>query len=108
MDEVQTVMVLALCLSFGINWVGWAISSLLKTEKAYDGTGTLTFIAVILSSLLAYGTSSIFARQILISLLVIIWTSRLGLFLVYRVVKTGGDSRFTEMLEQPRACVLLT
>ena len=30
--------------SIGINWVGWAASAVLHTEKFYDLTGSLTFI----------------------------------------------------------------
>jgi len=36
------------------------------------------------------------ASQIILILFIAIWTLRLGSFLVYRVHKTGGDSRFDE------------
>ena len=32
--------------SLGINWLGWAVSALLHTEKFYDLTGSLTFILI--------------------------------------------------------------
>lgn len=40
-------------------------------------------------------------RQIIASIFVMLWALRLGSFLLYRVLKTGKDSRFEEVLDKP-------
>jgi len=40
-------------------------------------------------------------RQIIASIFVLLWALRLGSFLLYRVLKTGKDSRFEEVLDKP-------
>ena len=42
-----------------------------------------------------------YARQILATVLVVVWAARLGGFLIFRVLKTGRDSRFDEAKQQP-------
>ncbi|CAG9461108.1 unnamed protein product [Pedinophyceae sp. YPF-701] len=88
-----------LLLDMAINWVGWAASVLLKTEMFYDITGTATFLVSVVGTYF-WGTIP-HARKIVASAMVCIWTLRLGSFLLFRAVKTGGDSRFKEALEKP-------
>lgn len=40
-NSVSLQMLSKLLITFGIQWVGWAVASLFKTEKFYDVTGTL-------------------------------------------------------------------
>lgn len=102
---------------FLLQWGGWAVSSLLKTEKLYDLFGTSTFALVAAGSFLrsarpaaaaaaakAATSSSIalpYARQAAATAMVCAWALRLGTFLVYRVHKTGKDSRFDEAKRDP-------
>ena len=79
--------------------VGWAISAAFRTEKLYDGLGSSTFIACAIGTL-TY-SKYYFARQLVATIFVIIWGARLGGFLVFRVLKTGTDSRFDEVKSQP-------
>ena len=79
--------------------VGWAISAPLQTDKLYDALGSTTFIALAIGTL-TYA-KYYYARQILATVLVIIWAARLGGFLLFRVLKTGRDSRFDEAKQQP-------
>ena len=41
--------------------------------------------------------------QVVVTLLVVAWAVRLGSFLFIRVLKTGKDSRFDELKDDPRA-----
>lgn len=70
-----------------------------RTEKLYDGTGSLTFILLAIGSLVLGGSYA--PRQIAVTCCVVLWALRLGGLLVYRVVKTGGDSRFEQALKSP-------
>jgi steroid 5-alpha reductase family enzyme len=96
-------------LDFAIQWIGYAISYPLRTEKMYDMFGTSTFALVAVGSFFrsafqpgaALLSSAPYARQAVATAMVALWAARLGSFLVYRVHKTGGDSRFDEFKHQP-------
>ena len=79
--------------------MGWGISAPLQTDKLYDALGSTTFIALAIGTL-TYA-KYYYARQLLATVLVIIWAVRLGGFLVFRVIKTGRDSRFDDAKKQP-------
>uniref|UniRef100_A0A914XL74 Steroid 5-alpha reductase C-terminal domain-containing protein n=1 Tax=Plectus sambesii TaxID=2011161 RepID=A0A914XL74_9BILA len=81
---------------FAIQWVGWLAASLLRTEKFYDLTGSLTFVYIVLRTIL-YSRSCTSWRQKLQAGCVLVWTIRLGGFLFYRVLFEGGDRRFDEI-----------
>jgi len=66
-----------------------------QTEKFFDLTGSLTYIAVItLALLLSPGPDS---RSVLLYALVFIWAVRLGTFLFRRIQKAGKDDRFDDL-----------
>ncbi|KAK9819345.1 hypothetical protein WJX74_008814 [Apatococcus lobatus] len=89
----------ALIVDLIIQLTGWAISASLQTDKLYDALGSTTFVA------LAIGTLTYahfyYARQVVATVLVCIWGIRLGGFLVFRVIKAGGDSRFKDVKDKP-------
>lgn len=85
----------AVALTFIIQWIVFIPSFLNKTEHFFDLTGSLTFISVVLITLMLI--PEIYVRDIIIALLVVIWATRLGSFLFIRVKKDGGDGRFTIM-----------
>ena len=101
--EATTLLQLSLHLVWLMNntilQVGWGISAPLQTDKLYDGLGSTTFAALAIGTL-TYA-KYYYARQILATVLVIVWAARLGGFLVFRVIKTGRDSRFDEAKKQP-------
>ena len=97
---MQSILVTAAILDFGLQFVGWAISSALQTEKYYDMFGSATFISIAILSLLTIG-ASLSAKQIVLATLVLLWALRLGTFLVVRVHKTGGDQRFDRVKTNP-------
>ena len=82
-------------LIFVIQWIVFIPSFINKTEHFFDLTGSLTFISATLFTLMAI--PEIYLRDIIISLLVVVWATRLGSFLFFRVKQDGGDGRFDIM-----------
>lgn len=86
--------------TMGIQWAGWALASLLKTEKFYDATGSATFLFLVAREGLAnWSTNSV--AQNLQSLAVTAWAARLGSFLLRRVLEQGKDRRFNQIKHSP-------
>ena len=89
-----------LALDMAIQWVAWAFAALLKTEKFYDLTGSLTFVTLAVSSLL-HGPSALAPRTRLMTGLVCVWAARLGSYLVTRIAHDGKDTRFDKVRDKP-------
>jgi len=86
----------------GMQWVAWIPASMAKTERFYDITGGLTFLAVVGFSLWAGAQSEAPSlRELIISLLVVIWSLRLSSFLYFRIHRTGKDGRFDRLKTSP-------
>ncbi|ROT83501.1 hypothetical protein C7M84_023318 [Penaeus vannamei] len=84
---------------FGIQWGGFVVAALLKTEKFYDLTGSITYILI---AYLNYKWSnSGHPRQLIQTSCVAIWALRLGAFLFTRIVKAGRDRRFDKTRANP-------
>ncbi len=101
MVSVAWVIGAASVVDFGIQLVGWAISSALKTEKYYDLCGSGAFAAVAVSTW-ASGEGFGVPRATWATCAVVAWAVRLGAFLVTRVHKDGGDARFDGIKEDPK------
>ena len=86
----------------GIQWIVWIPASIGKTERFYDLTGGLTYLTVVAFSLWA-GSQSEFPslRELIVSLLVVIWSLRLSGFLYLRIHRTGKDGRFDQLKTSP-------
>ena len=83
---------------FAIQIVVFIPSYMFKTEHYYDLTGGITYISTIVIALfLKNSYESIDLISLLIGSLVIIWASRLSLFLFLRVKKSGEDIRFKKI-----------
>jgi steroid 5-alpha reductase family enzyme len=82
-------------LAFVLQWLAFIPAYLFQTEKFYDLTGSVTYIAITCLALLANPQTD--ARALLIGFLVIVWAGRLGTFLFGRVLKQGKDDRFDEL-----------
>ena len=90
----------AICL--GIQWFAWIPASLSKSERYYDLTGGLTYLTVVGFTLWAGSQSeSPSARELIVSLLVVIWALRLSSFLYLRIHRTGKDGRFDRLKTSP-------
>jgi steroid 5-alpha reductase family enzyme len=92
--ELGGLPVFALCglLAFAIQWVMFVPAYLLQTERFYDITGSVTYIAVAFFGLAS--APGLDAPRILITLLVVAWAARLGTFLFARIRADREDVRF--------------
>ncbi len=95
----KSVPLLVICMggSFLIHWFMFIPSFIAKSEKFYDITGTLAYLSLLtIASALTVLLSgiSLSDRSLLLLILVSIWSLRLGLFLLYRVIQAGEDRRF--------------
>ena len=89
------VFAVAVAVAFVIQWLVLVPSYLARTERFFDLTGSVTYIAVTLGVLLlARGWD---ARRVLLAVLVLVWAVRLGTFLFGRVSRSGADDRFDEI-----------
>ena len=90
----------AAAIDFGIQWICWAVASILQTEKFYDLAGSSTFVFLTLLTL--RWQRKVNLRQIIQSGCVTVWGLRLGLYLFHRILQDGKDSRFDKVRGNPR------
>ncbi len=88
---------LCIAIAFMIQWVAYVPSFIARTEKFYDLTGSLTYTTVILTALIL--SSRFDVQSLVLTVLVLVWTFRLGYFLFRRVMRAGEDTRFREIRE---------
>ena len=93
--------IIAICMtaSYFIHWIAFIPSYIARTERFFDIMGTFSYLSLLfLASYLTYSVSGekLQQRSLLIIGLVAIWAMRLGLFLFFRILKTGEDRRFRE------------
>lgn len=79
----------------GYQFLFFVVTALLKFDKVTDFAGSTNFIILAVLTLVVKGTWDF--RQIVLSLLVVIWGLRLGIFLLMRILQWGEDRRFDEM-----------
>ncbi|KAM0948928.1 putative 3-oxo-5-alpha-steroid 4-dehydrogenase [Dioscorea sansibarensis] len=79
----------------GYQLVFFIITALLKFDKVTDFAGSTNFIILSILTLSIKGAWHF--RQIVLTVLVVIWGLRLGLFLLMRILQWGEDRRFDEM-----------
>ena len=101
LNEYSAVLYCA-AICIGIQWVAWIPASVGKTERFYDLTGGLTYLTVVGFSLWAGSQSEPPSlRELIVSLLVVIWSLRLSFFLYLRIHRTGKDGRFDQLKTSP-------
>ena len=89
-------------IAFAVQWLAWIPASISQTERFYDLTGGLTYLAVVAFSLWAGSQSEDpSTREWLISALVAIWAIRLSSFLFLRIHEAGKDGRFDQLKTSP-------
>ena len=100
-DRFGALPVFALCgaLAFAVNWVAFIPAALARTERYYDLVGGITYITVTLAAVLLSGPLDL--RATLVAAMVMAWSLRLATFLFLRISKSGSDSRFDEIKQQP-------
>ena len=82
-------------LAFFMQWLAFIPAYILHSEKFYDLTGSLTYIAVTLVALT--GSPGTDGRSLLLGTLVLVWAIRLGAFLFTRIRLAGKDDRFDSL-----------
>ena len=105
-QRVGGIPVFAFCgvLCFALNWLVFIHAYAAQTERYFDLTGSVTYLAVVASGV-ALGKGGPLA--LLLALLVGIWALRLGTFLYSRIRREGVDHRF-DALKPDFASFLLT
>ena len=84
-----------LVMTFVIQWMAYIPAFLLKTEKFYDLTGSLTYIGTVLFALYATDSlNNLKLGNLIVGMAIIIWAVRLGSFLFMRIRKDKNDGRF--------------
>ena len=83
-----------------IHWLAFIPALIFKTEKFYDLTGSICYaFAAIYVYFQSYGM--FLSLSLFISLAILIWTLRLGSFLLKRVMDAGEDKRFRTIKTNP-------
>lgn len=90
---------LAVAAAFAIQILVFIPAMILRTERFFDLTGSLTFLAISVALVLL--TPMPDARSWILAAMVILWAARLGSFLALRVHKAGSDGRFEEIKGSP-------
>lgn len=78
--------------AFLVQWLAFVPSYVLRSERFFDITGSLTYISV--TALAVALSRQADARSALLLGLVFVWAARLGTFLLRRVLRAGKDERF--------------
>ena len=94
---VGGIPLFAICAGTAIllQWLVFVPAYRLRTERFYDLTGSLTYIAL---TALALGLGpAADTRSMLLGVMVVAWAGRLGLFLFTRILADGVDRRFDEI-----------
>jgi len=87
----------AILLAFLIHWLFFIPAYLLKTEKFFDLTGSLTYISIMVYVVYTKNNLQEQLGSIILGSLIILWAVRLGSFLFLRIKKAGEDKRFREI-----------
>lgn len=93
------VALLCALLAFLINWLAFIPANVRKTERFYDLVGTMTYVSVIVLACLL--SLPLDWRAVLVASMVVVWSTRLGLFLIRRIQQDGKDDRFDEIKQSP-------
>jgi steroid 5-alpha reductase family enzyme len=94
--------VVAVC--FGVNWLAWIPASALRSERFYDLTGSITFVSVtgfVVFVAARAPAVPLTVPRLLPAVFVVVWTVRLGSFLVARIHRAGKDGRFDALKTSP-------
>lgn len=88
-------LALTAIVTVGYQFLFFVVAALLKFDKITDFAGSTNFVILAVLTLVLKGTWHF--RQVVLSLLVIVWGLRLGLFLLMRILQWGEDRRFDQM-----------
>ena len=94
----MSLFIICASVSFVLHWIIFIPSFAFQTEHYFDLTGSISYLSAV--ALAFYLNPSVDPRDLLISLLIVVWAVRLGSFLFMRVKQDGKDDRFTIMKTQ--------
>jgi steroid 5-alpha reductase family enzyme len=96
-DQFGQIPVFALIIGWAylVNWLVFFPSFIFHTEKYFDLTGAVTYITATLAAIAL--SKELDFRAWLATVLVIVWSGRLGMFLYLRIQRDGHDVRFDQM-----------
>ncbi len=86
---------LSVALAIGMQWLAFVPAYLRQTERFYDLTGGLTYLATLSLAWWVGGRDD--TRSMVVFALCAIWAIRLASFLFLRIHHAGKDSRFDEI-----------
>jgi len=87
-------LAITLLITIGYQLFFFAIAFSLKFDKLTDFAGGTNFVVLAIITLAFSGHHN--ARQIVVSLFIMVWGLRLSGFLLFRILKTGKDDRFDD------------
>lgn len=90
---------LAVAAAFLIQIIAFVPAAILRSERFFDLTGSLTFLLISVGLVLLSPMPD--ARSWILAAMVVLWAARLGSFLFTRVRKAGSDGRFDEIKGAP-------
>lgn len=86
-------------LAMAVNWLAFVPAAGLRSERFYDLTGGITYLAVMCSALAIAPVRG--PREWATAALVVVWAVRLSSFLFLRIRKDGKDGRFDAIKTRP-------
>ncbi|XP_008782283.1 uncharacterized protein LOC103701854 [Phoenix dactylifera] len=88
-------LALTALVTVGYQLVFFVVTALLRFDKVTDFAGSTNFVVLGILTLALKGAWHF--RQIVLTMLVVLWGLRLGLFLLMRILQWGEDRRFDRM-----------
>lgn len=92
LDDYYLAITLLITIAYQL--IGFSVAFTFKFDKLTDFMGGTNFVWLAVITLAMSGSSD--PRQIITSLMLILWGARLSGFLLFRILKTGSDSRFDD------------
>ena len=93
----MNIFLLVAAINFSLQVVCGIISIVLGTEFFFDFVGSITFVLCAITSYIHVEGSSVEEFQMIQAVCICLWAGKLGIFLLSRVIKSGGDKRFIEI-----------
>ncbi|HVN62326.1 MAG TPA: DUF1295 domain-containing protein [Gaiellaceae bacterium] len=94
----MTAILVSLAVALAVNGAFFAVAAVRKTDVVTDLSYSLTFI--VLALVLPF-TGARKPVQLVAALLVLVWATRLGVYLFRRILRIRVDHRFDEMRDEP-------
>lgn len=88
-------LAITLLITIGYQLFFFAIAFSLKFDKLTDFAGGTNFVVLAIITL-AFSAARDNARNIVVSVFIMVWGARLSGFLLFRILKTGKDDRFDD------------